>query len=205
MWPTLDSLAPQVASGLWPTATATDAKASGSAGYAKTATHNPGTTLTDATVRYPQWPVDAVWPTPRASDGEKGGPGQRGSSGDLMLPSAAVQWATPVMNEDKASGYLSGDGVRRPGLRRQATSACLSGLLAPLTSTAGAESLQSPHISPRLSLNPLFVAWLMGWRWLLAGLVESTSSGCSATASSQLRPPLLSDSSGPLSLEGAEP
>jgi hypothetical protein len=30
-------------------------------------------------------------PTPRASDGEKGGPNQRGSSGDLMLPSAVVQ------------------------------------------------------------------------------------------------------------------
>jgi hypothetical protein len=30
-------------------------------------------------------------PTPRASDGEKGGPNQRGSKGDLMLPSAAAQ------------------------------------------------------------------------------------------------------------------
>jgi hypothetical protein len=29
-------------------------------------------------------------PTPRASDGEKGGPNQRGSSGDLMLPSAVM-------------------------------------------------------------------------------------------------------------------
>lgn len=27
-------------------------------------------------------------PTPRATDGTKGGPNQRGSSGDLMLPSA---------------------------------------------------------------------------------------------------------------------
>jgi DNA (cytosine-5)-methyltransferase 1 len=30
-------------------------------------------------------------PTPRATDGTKGGPNQRGSSGDLMLPSAVVQ------------------------------------------------------------------------------------------------------------------
>jgi DNA (cytosine-5)-methyltransferase 1 len=29
-------------------------------------------------------------PTPRATDGTKGGPNQRGSSGDLMLPSAVV-------------------------------------------------------------------------------------------------------------------
>lgn len=32
-----------------------------------------------------------LMPTPRASDGEKGGPNQRGSSGDLMLPSAVAQ------------------------------------------------------------------------------------------------------------------
>jgi hypothetical protein len=30
-------------------------------------------------------------PTPRASDGKKGGPNQRGSKGDLALPSAVVQ------------------------------------------------------------------------------------------------------------------
>jgi hypothetical protein len=31
-----------------------------------------------------------LFPTPRASDGEKGGPNQHGSSGDLMLPSAVM-------------------------------------------------------------------------------------------------------------------
>ena len=31
-----------------------------------------------------------ILPTPRASDGTKGGPNQRGSSGDLMLPSAVM-------------------------------------------------------------------------------------------------------------------
>lgn len=36
-------------------------------------------------------------PTPRATDGTNGGPHQRGSSGDLMLPSAVVQLLpTPV-------------------------------------------------------------------------------------------------------------
>lgn len=34
------------------------------------------------------------WPSPRGSDGEKGGPNQRGSKGDQMLPSA-VMWPTP--------------------------------------------------------------------------------------------------------------
>jgi len=35
------------------------------------------------------------WPTPRGTDGTKGGPNQAGSKGDLMLPSAAAQWPTP--------------------------------------------------------------------------------------------------------------
>lgn len=34
--------------------------------------------------------VVRMLPTPRASDGAKGGPNQRGSSGDLMLPSAVM-------------------------------------------------------------------------------------------------------------------
>jgi len=33
----------------------------------------------------------ALLPTPKATDGTKGGPGMRGSSGDLMLPSAVMQ------------------------------------------------------------------------------------------------------------------
>jgi hypothetical protein len=37
--------------------------------------------------------VEHLLPTPRATDGTNGGPNQRGSSGDLMLPSA-VQWLT---------------------------------------------------------------------------------------------------------------
>jgi len=51
---------------LMPTPTSTDHKASGSAAYAKTDTHNTGTTLTDATVRQPErWgqyaPAIARW------------------------------------------------------------------------------------------------------------------------------------------------
>jgi DNA (cytosine-5)-methyltransferase 1 len=38
-------------------------------------------------------------PTPRATDGTKGGPNQRGSSGDLMLPSAVASLPTPAVND----------------------------------------------------------------------------------------------------------
>lgn len=38
-------------------------------------------------------------PTPRATDGTKGGPHQQGSSGDLMLPSAVTLLPTPAVND----------------------------------------------------------------------------------------------------------
>lgn len=44
------------------------------------------------------------WPSPRATDGTKGGPNQAGSKGDLMLPSASAQWGTP-----QARDYRSPD------------------------------------------------------------------------------------------------
>ena len=41
----------------------------------------------------------ALLPTPRATDGTRGGPNQRGSSGDLMLPSAVSLLPTPAVND----------------------------------------------------------------------------------------------------------
>lgn len=41
----------------------------------------------------------SLLPTPRATDGTKGGPNQRGSSGDLMLPSAVTLLPTPAVND----------------------------------------------------------------------------------------------------------
>lgn len=43
--------------------------------------------------------VEHLLPTPRATDGTKGGPNQRGSSGDLMLPSAVMLLPTPAVND----------------------------------------------------------------------------------------------------------
>src|SRR3546814_337356 len=39
------------------------------------------------------------WASPRASDGEKGGPNQRGTKGDLMLPGMTAQWPTPAAQQ----------------------------------------------------------------------------------------------------------
>ena len=53
----------------------------------------------------------ALLPTPRATDGTKGGPNQRGSSGDLMLPSAVSLIPTPSA-ADSAGGHERRGGVR---------------------------------------------------------------------------------------------
>lgn len=50
-------------------------------------------------------------PTPRASDGTKGGPNQRGSKGDLMLPSAAAQLLpTPTTADGERTSSTYGRG-----------------------------------------------------------------------------------------------
>lgn len=123
----------------WPTATAGDAKASGSACYPKTSTHQPGTTLTDATERVMRWPtpraedaascgqhpgaMDALnktaehWPTPRTitGGGESAARKQelgRMNSGGGDLQAAAMQWPTP------AGSMTAGEDLRatwKPG------------------------------------------------------------------------------------------
>ncbi|MFG2002112.1 hypothetical protein ACGFNU_23465 [Spirillospora sp. NPDC048911] len=67
--------------------------------------------------------VCSLLPTPRASDGIKGGPNQRGSSGDLMLPSAVAQMSTgaptgPPSTDGNAS---SGGQLLIPGFPPDAT------------------------------------------------------------------------------------
>lgn len=67
----------------WPTASATDHKGASKPGQRRRQLDS----------------VAEHWPTARATDGTKGGPNQRGSSGDLMLPSAASKWATPSAHD----------------------------------------------------------------------------------------------------------
>jgi hypothetical protein len=64
--------------------------------------------------------VEHLLPSPRASDGAKGGPNQRGSKGDLALPSTVVRLLptpqahdaqTPKTPEQVAAGRTKGHGV----------------------------------------------------------------------------------------------
>lgn len=51
-------------------------------------------------------------PTPRATDGTKGGPGQRGSRGDLMLPSAVMELLPTPSVADATGGHKTRSGNR---------------------------------------------------------------------------------------------
>lgn len=89
----------------------------------------------------------ASCPTPRASDATKGGPNQKGSKGDLMLPSWVHRFPEKFLTPratDTGKGEKSETFVARMGDR---TMDCFQSL----PSQIGGQ------------LNPPWVEWLMGW------------------------------------------
>jgi DNA (cytosine-5)-methyltransferase 1 len=121
----------------------------------------------------------ALLPTPRAGDGEKGGPNQRGSSGDLMLPSA-VHRLLPTPEASRAGGTperhlerkLEADGSVRTAVTNldilAAGASTQWGNYAPaiarwehvLDRPAPAPTMTSTKGNPQLS--PAFVEWMQG-------------------------------------------
>lgn len=102
--------------------------------------------------------------------GTKGGPNQRGSSGDLMLPSAVCQLLpTPTAADSKASGAHGYNGnefctltdatVRLP--QQWGKYAAAIARWEQLTRPAPAPTIPGKNGRPRL--NPQFSEWMMGW------------------------------------------
>ena len=123
----------------WPTPTATDAKASGAAGYSTASERHAGTTLTDATTR--------PWPTPmtinRTSDRAKYGRPTAGKSrGGPSHGLEDVIWPTATQRDWK-DGACADTNVPTNGLLGRA-----------VPRTSG---------SSRARLNPRWVAELMGF------------------------------------------
>lgn len=117
-------------------------------------------------------------PTPRATDGTKGGPNQRGSSGDLMLPSAAVQLlSTPTAGLGEGGGQRShrwrSDSQRTHNpaeLARDIAEGTLTDFgpyaaaVARWGATLGrpAPAPTEPGTNGKPRLSPAFVEWMMG-------------------------------------------
>ena len=120
----------------------------------------------------------AIW---RASDGEKGGPNQAFGVGGIPLPAQSVQWSTPSV-ADVQGGRMTrskerSDELLLNGQADQLTSSLQDRIIYPVGQVSS---------SPRRSLNPLFVEWLMGWPhgWTLS---VSTDFACSATELSRFK------------------
>jgi hypothetical protein len=119
------------------------------------------------------------WNTPRASDGEKGGPNQSFTDGEGQpLPAQAAQWQTPSVAMTEG-GQTSRSGDRRDELLLPSQAKDLSMRQDQENSTDGAPSSHAGR-----SLNPLFVELLMSWPpgWTLLLSTVSTAFVCSEMA-----------------------
>ena len=118
--------------------------------------------------------VQKLFPTPQATDGEKGGPGQRGSSGDLMLASAVMLLPTPMVGSSSPSAHGQSSGQWR---RDMAVALARWGDYAPAITrwerVFGHPAPPPTSLSARGNrrLNPAFTEWMMG---LPAGHVTGT-------------------------------
>mgnify|MGYP006967765052 FL=1 len=127
-------------------------------------------------------------PTPRGTDGTKGGPNQAGSKGDLMLPSAAAQWPTPAARDSKGPNSEQ-HALETGGGRKHMDQ--LSNFVAHSSHQAqptppGPTSSPDGHGLPQPStkrLNPYFTEWLMGWP---AGWTSTTALPASSAAETVL-------------------
>lgn len=94
----------------------------------------------------------ALLPTPRATDGTKGGPNQRGSSGDLMLPSAVQLLPTPTTTQRGTDANRD----TREGAGPNLHNAVAALLPTPTATPYGNNQSPSPGAAVRPSLDSLF-------------------------------------------------
>ena len=145
--PARPSLSSMAKSGMWPTPTAGDSKASGSRNTPQSKAHS-GTSLTDW-VRGDGGAGRTTWPTPRASDAERGGRGEllhivKGASG----PRGRL-WPTPRVSMVHGPSERE---VREGDPKRRLETAVLVPPWRPIdVPTTGGQ------------LNPTWVEWLMGF------------------------------------------
>lgn len=109
--------------------------------------------------------ITRLLPTPRATDGSKGGPNQRGSSGDPMLPAVVSGLLpTPKVTDSKPAAAADMD-QKSPGLR------AISRLL-PTPSATDAKGGRNATAKRAEGSAASSGTTLTDWAWLLDG--EST-------------------------------
>lgn len=110
-----------------------------------------------------------LMPTPRATGGTKGGPNQRGSSGDLMLPSAVMLMPTPSV-ADVTGGRAARSGGRSDelllnGLAREQAFGQYAAAITRWEQVIGRPAPAPAEPTGKAGahrLSPRFVEWMMG-------------------------------------------
>ena len=180
--PMLEPLTRGTDSSCWPTTTTTDSKASGAAGYSTASGRHSGTTLTDRAVRQ--------WGTPRATDGDKGGPNQSLKGKPSLVAQARKQWPTPDAsvstgyNQSASSGASIRYSLAGKVTKQWPTTTVGDGDKYSVKTNPNSQAAKSLHptsldlsslLDPKMksrgeesssqgrTLNPRFVEWLMGW------------------------------------------
>ena len=100
--------------------------------------------------------LPSLLPTPRATDGTKGGPNQRGSSGDLMLVADAT-------GGHERRGGKRGDELLLKGIATHQAWGPYTAAIARWEAIVGpAPAPTKPGRNGRPKLNPAFAEWMMG-------------------------------------------
>jgi hypothetical protein len=145
---------------LWPTPTARDHRSV----YASEATHDHNSR--------PLSEAAGLWATPKASEAGPDFAKLDRSMTGVALPAQVALWATPTVADTEGS-RLSRSGPRADELLLRGQAVELHSHLDPLPPTHGAKRSASG-----LTLNPLFVEWLMGWPPGWTTLIAGNPSPC---------------------------
>ena len=146
----------EVRMAMWATPSARDWK--DTPGMATTAVDPDGSTRSRVD-QLPRQVAAAMWSTPRASDGEKGGPNQSFGAGGQPLPAQAyhvAMWPTPTHRDHfppHSAEYIAEKKAQGHGMANLSDIGPLG--MAPAGSSATTEKPGA--------LNPAFVFWLMGF------------------------------------------
>lgn len=138
------------------------------------------------------------WPTPRASDGAKGGPNQS-MHGKPALASLAANWPTPTATD--AAVRMGGAGQHRP----HETSGTIEGGGLPHGRHSDSLPVQVRRGTPGMVLNPAFVEALMGVPrgWTSPSLMTVSASSVTASSGNKRRRRSSSAGSGCLEVRDA--
>ena len=95
-----------------------------------------------------------MFPTPRASDAEHGGPNQRDSKGNYALPGAVAHWPTPKGNSGNGAGKHGQGGIDlQTAVKLWPTPKASDSMMGMTARTGGRPIEKSTHLQTQVYLS----------------------------------------------------